>query len=158
MENDNHSVKQNKRCLFWSVYVTEKALSLRLGRASSIQDYDISVPTTIELHGGLEPWRTIYPLWINLARIQGKVYEMLYSPTALRKPANERASYARQLAAEMQTNVEEPIKVCFPTWTTLLCCIGTRLKLGRRPARNSRTSLHLTRFTSSRMKSAACLC
>lgn len=158
MENDSYTVKQNKRRLFWSVYVTEKALSLRLGRASSIQDYDISLPTTFELLGDFEPWRTIYPLWINLARIQGKVYEMLYSPAALRKPADERASYARQLAAEMQMNVEEPFKVCFLHRTMLLCCIRTRLRLGRRPARNSRTSLHLTRFTSSRIKSAACLC
>ncbi|GMG29669.1 unnamed protein product [Aspergillus oryzae] len=123
MENDSYTVKQNKRRLFWSVYVTEKALSLRLGRASSIQDYDISLPTTFELLGDFEPWRTIYPLWINLARIQGKVYEMLYSPAALRKPADERASYARQLAAEMQMNVEEPFKsdqVCRLSVLTLI--------------------------------------
>ncbi|PIG84026.1 fungal specific transcription factor domain protein [Aspergillus arachidicola] len=119
MENDSYTMKQNKRRLFWSVYVTEKALSLRLGRASSIQDYDISLPTTFELLGDFEPWRTIYPLWINLARIQGKVYEMLYSPAALCKPADERASYARQLAAEMQMNVEEPFKKASPKFSNI---------------------------------------
>ncbi|GAB1193001.1 hypothetical protein APSETT444_002203 [Aspergillus pseudonomiae] len=119
MENDSFTVRQNKRRLFWSVYVTEKALSLRLGRASSIQDYDISLPAEDGLLGDFEPWRTIYPLWINLARIQGKVYEMLYSPAALRKPANERASHARQLAAEMQMSVEEPFKKASPKFTNV---------------------------------------
>ncbi|KAB8234773.1 hypothetical protein BDV23DRAFT_30138 [Aspergillus alliaceus] len=114
MENDKPGIKQTKLRIFWAVYVTDKALSLRLGRAPSIQDYDISLPTKFEQLGNFEPWRTIYPLWIQLARIQGKVYEMLYSPAALRKPASERALCARQLASEMQSSVTEPFKKVTP--------------------------------------------
>ncbi|KAE8348322.1 hypothetical protein BDV28DRAFT_143800 [Aspergillus coremiiformis] len=110
MENDSPAVKQSKLRLFWAVYIVDKGLSLRLGRASSIQDYDISLPTTFEKLGDFEPWRSVYPLWIQLGRIQGKVYDMLYSPAALRMPANERAFRARQLASEMQLNVTEPFE------------------------------------------------
>ncbi|KAE8154259.1 fungal-specific transcription factor domain protein [Aspergillus avenaceus] len=110
MENDDALMKQTKLRLFWALYCTDKALSLRLGRASSFQDYDISLSTKFSSLGDFEPWKSIYPLWIQLARIQGRVYEMLYSPAALRKPESERASYARQLASEMQMQVTEPFK------------------------------------------------
>ncbi|PWY79718.1 fungal-specific transcription factor domain protein [Aspergillus heteromorphus CBS 117.55] len=101
--------------LFWTVYCFDRAVSLRLGRASTIQDYDISSPEIMDLTAVAEPYRTIYPLWIQLARIQGKVYELLYSPTALAQPENQRASHARQLASEMQRTVMQPFeKIAFP--------------------------------------------
>ncbi|PYH87834.1 fungal-specific transcription factor domain protein [Aspergillus ellipticus CBS 707.79] len=97
--------------LFWTVYCFDRAVSLRLGRASTIQDYDIAAPEVMDLSSVGEPHRTIYPLWIKLARIQGKVYESLYSPAALLQPETERASQASKLAAEMQQTVMQPFEV-----------------------------------------------
>ncbi|KAF7163269.1 hypothetical protein CNMCM5623_008290 [Aspergillus felis] len=96
--------------LFLCVYCLDKALSLRLGRASSIQDYDITIPEDLGAHNVDEPWRTVYHLWVKTAEIQGKVYEQLYSPAALSGPERERVLCARQLASEMEVVVMEPFK------------------------------------------------
>lgn len=112
MKHDPPSVQQRKTGLFWSIYCIDKALSLRLGRSSSIQDYDISVSMAFDPTHVLEPWKTIYPLWMRLAKIQGKVYELLYSPAALMQPESDRVAHARQLADEMQLAVMDPFKVC----------------------------------------------
>ncbi|KAH8434509.1 putative C6 transcription factor [Aspergillus melleus] len=115
MENDSAAVKEHKNRLFWSIYCIDKALSLRLGRASTIQDYDISLSWESSTLVGLEPYRDIYMLWIRLAKIQGKVYEKLYSPAALCQPETERVGHARQLASDMQWKVMEPFKLIFKT-------------------------------------------
>ncbi|GIK00727.1 hypothetical protein Aspvir_004756 [Aspergillus viridinutans] len=96
--------------LFLCVYCLDKGLSLRLGRASSIQDYDITIPEDLGGHQVDEPWRTMYHLWVKVAEIQGKVYEQLYSPAALSGPERERVLCARQLASEMEVAVMEPFK------------------------------------------------
>lgn len=111
MEHDTAGVQENKLRLFWSVYCLDKGLSLRLGRASTIQDYDISLPSAFNIMDIAGVWKTVYSLWILLAGIQGKVYQQLYSPAALAQPEGERVSHARQLASEMQTTVMEPFKV-----------------------------------------------
>lgn len=111
MSHGSESARLNKVTLFWTVYCIDKALSLRLGRAATMPDYDISVPMVITVSGITEPWNTIYNLWIHHARIQGRVYEMLYSPKALSQPEEQRASQALQLASELQWMVMEPHKV-----------------------------------------------
>lgn len=98
--------------LFWTVYVLDKAVSLRLGRASTIQDYDVTSLVNIDTTGLDEPFDKIYLLWVRFATIQGKVYELLYSPAALARPESERVAHARQLASEMQQVVMEPFEVC----------------------------------------------
>ncbi|KAF7627904.1 fungal-specific transcription factor domain protein [Aspergillus flavus] len=110
MSHGSESARLNKVTLFWTVYCIDKALSLRLGRAATMPDYDISVPMVITVSGITEPWNTIYNLWIHHARIQGRVYEMLYSPKALSQPEEQRASQALQLASELQWMVMEPHK------------------------------------------------
>lgn len=125
MEHDNPSLKEHKNRLFWSIYCIDKALSLRLGRASTIQDYDISLSWSASALPGTDQFGDIYILWIQLARIQGKVYEKLYSPAALCRPENERVGCARQLASDMQWKVMEPFKVrfedrCIPLGVSLI--------------------------------------
>lgn len=111
MDHDSPSIQQAKTGLFWSIYCLDKALSLRLGRSSSIQDYDISLPPVLDTTGVAEPWKTLYPLWMRLAGIQGKVYELLYSPAALAQPEEDRVSHALQLASEMKVTVMDPFNV-----------------------------------------------
>lgn len=90
----------------------DKAVSLRLGRASTIQDYDVTSLLNIDMAGLDEPYGKIYVLWVRFATIQGKVYELLYSPAALARPESERAAHARQLASEVQQEIMEPFEVC----------------------------------------------
>ncbi|GKZ58639.1 hypothetical protein AnigIFM56816_004799 [Aspergillus niger] len=79
--------------LFWTVYVLDKAISLRLGRASTIQDYDVTSLLNIDMAGLDEPY--------------GKIYVF---PAALARPESERAAHARQLASEVQQEIMEPFE------------------------------------------------
>ncbi|GLA96044.1 hypothetical protein AtubIFM61612_011232 [Aspergillus tubingensis] len=108
--SDSGSKPSLGNTLFWTVYVLDKAVSLRLGRASTIQDYDVTSLVNIDTTGLDEPFDKIYLLWVRFATIQGKVYELLYSPAALARPESERVAHARQLASEMQQVVMEPFE------------------------------------------------
>jgi hypothetical protein len=125
MAHDSESVRLNNGTLFWTVYCIDKALSLRLGRATTMPDHDISVPMVIPVSGIIKPWNTIYNIWIHHARIQGRVYEMLYDPMALSQAEEERASRALHLASELQWMVMEPHKVC-PGWINYFMVLLTQ--------------------------------
>ena len=73
----------------------EKGLSLRLGRASHIRDEDITLA-----------WESD-PIDIRAARIQGKVYDQLYSPSGLSRTQNERVVIAESLVEELRSLIEE---------------------------------------------------
>ncbi|KXH67887.1 fungal specific transcription factor, partial [Colletotrichum salicis] len=52
----NPDDEEYKIFLFWSVYFIDKSLSLRLGRPSTIQDYDVTAPypsSASKMHGAL---------------------------------------------------------------------------------------------------------
>lgn len=89
--------------MFWKVYILDKGLSLRLGRCSNIQDCDVNVPVSFELPDG--PGGHLYQqymdLVVQLARLQGKAYEQLYSASALYLDASERLKRAAELADEV---------------------------------------------------------
>ncbi|KAI9367742.1 hypothetical protein BJX61DRAFT_278787 [Aspergillus egyptiacus] len=110
MENIGKQEKKRRLTLFWSVYCLDRALSLRLGRAATIPDYDIDLPRSFGELDVPEIWRTAYPVWVELARIQGLVYKKLYSPAGLRQAETARVTEARKLADEMQANVMQPFK------------------------------------------------
>ena len=83
---------------------------MRLGQASVIQDYDISLRADTGDLGIEGPWKNVVPLWIRLAMIQGRVYEYLYSPAALCQSESERVGHAERLADEMRWGVMEPFE------------------------------------------------
>lgn len=78
------------RDLFLSVYRFEKGLSLRLGRPSGIRDAEITLPVASSEH-----------LATRSARIQGQVYDQLYSLGGLSNP-EERDRLARALSEEVE--------------------------------------------------------
>ncbi|CAI7626085.1 unnamed protein product [Penicillium glandicola] len=110
MEHDPVPVQRQKQLLFWSVYTILNMMSLRLGRASSIQNYDISLPTPDENTDVPKPWGPVCMWWTRSAIIQSEVYQYLYSPEALQKPESERVTHAHRLAAEMRSTVMEPFE------------------------------------------------
>ncbi|KAL8407536.1 hypothetical protein RB594_006381 [Gaeumannomyces avenae] len=95
--------EQSKRLvLFWFTYTLDKGLALRLGRPSVIQDYDITVPWQVGRIRGWDEYRDTLNVWIRHARVQGRMYDELYSPAALRRPASARARTVVELVAELR--------------------------------------------------------
>ncbi|KAF4945910.1 hypothetical protein FSARC_14318 [Fusarium sarcochroum] len=105
----NPETRMHQIRVFWLIYIFEKGLSLRLGRSSTFRDSDITIPvpdtdsrSEIAYFGRLQKMT-------ELARLQGKVYDQLYSPAALIEPQASRTIRARSLALELEahtTNVE----------------------------------------------------
>lgn len=73
----------------------EKGLSLRLGRASHLRDEDITLACESDSRD------------VRAARIQGKVYDQLYSPGGLSRTHNERVVIAQSLVEELRSLIDE---------------------------------------------------
>ncbi|KAI4863796.1 hypothetical protein F4820DRAFT_359771 [Hypoxylon rubiginosum] len=85
------TVRTTQEHLFWTVYRLEKGLSLRFGRSSTIHDAEITLPIDAnELQS------------TKIARIIGKVYGRLYSPTGLSRSNDDRGRVAEELAGELR--------------------------------------------------------
>lgn len=103
--------------VFWLIYIFEKGLSLRLGRSSTLRDSDITIPvpdmgstSEIAYFGRLKKM-------VDLARLQGKIYDQLYSPAALIEPQASRTARAKSLASELEahtTSIEENEVCLYP--------------------------------------------
>lgn len=107
MAQDPPEIKAVKIKLFWLVYVQEKSLSLRLGRSSTIRDSDITIPvpgidslSEISYFSQLDKMK-------DLAHLQGKIYDQLYSSGALAQSQHIRTTSARRLAAELEVHTNK---------------------------------------------------
>lgn len=103
MANDSVEEQNAKIHVFWMVYMLDKTLSLRLGRASIIQDWDISLPFFVGNENATEtPDGTqMLSYWIKVARVQGLTYEKLFCPAAFLTSPDERARIANDLVNAM---------------------------------------------------------
>ncbi|RSL53192.1 hypothetical protein CEP53_007829 [Fusarium sp. AF-6] len=102
MKNDEPRDAQRKQFLFWNVYFIDKSLSLRLGRASTIQDWDITVPIPDAEKVDDSPLEAFAALWVTTARCQGQIYEMLYSPDSINQPEDVRRYRVQTLVNTMR--------------------------------------------------------
>ncbi|KAK4929406.1 hypothetical protein LTR49_004010 [Elasticomyces elasticus] len=104
-QDEDPAVTQHKTSLFWTLYMLEKGLSLRLGRCSSIQESDIEIcpddPTLIL--DRTAPYVRHMNLSISAARIQASVYEKLYSPHALSLAQDSRQATAHGLVKDIDS-------------------------------------------------------
>ncbi|KAK6540167.1 hypothetical protein TWF694_008988 [Orbilia ellipsospora] len=91
LKGDSPELADEKRHLFWSLYGVDKNLSLNLGRASNFQDYDIDTEYfSVSSNEAVAPWDRASVTFIFLSKLQGMVYDQLYSATALKKSQGER--------------------------------------------------------------------
>lgn len=107
----------HKQRLFWFLYVAEKGLSLRLGRASTIQDWDVTIPlpeSTPEEQDSNQASALFLRLGVKLARCQGDIHELLFSTTSLALPDHVRHSRVQilenqlgEIGAEVKVKVEK---------------------------------------------------
>lgn len=118
--SSNHDaplLREQKSWIFWSLYSAEKGLSLRLGRSSSVSDYDITLPLPGLEKADCKPYYSCTMRWIKLSSIQGRVYKKLYSPAALSGSQASRTASAQSLAAETKALYSNEIgenNVSFP--------------------------------------------
>lgn len=103
-QDDEEEERNSKIHLFWMIYMFDKQLSLRLGRASVIQDWDMSLPlitatpTPAAMALGASQMMTY---WIKVAKVQGQTYEKLFSPGAFRNSPEVRVTTAIELIKAM---------------------------------------------------------
>jgi hypothetical protein len=95
--------------IFWTVYTVDHALSLTLMQSSNLPDWDM----TIQIPKDPDPLWTQHWIWTKLAGIQGRVYEDLYSPKALRYGQQLRDTEARKLAQEL-LEIQRLFEASFP--------------------------------------------
>lgn len=106
MKDDSEDERNAKIHVFWFIYMMDKTLSLRLGRASMIQDWDMSLPYpnidsdharfgSLVQQGQRGTKMLLY--WIKVAQIQGQAYEKLFSPAGSLRSTEERARTATEL-------------------------------------------------------------
>ncbi|KAI2632900.1 fungal-specific transcription factor domain protein [Xylaria nigripes] len=109
MKDDQPQTRADKSLLFWCAYMLDKALSLRLGRASVLQDFDISLPHVTPDAKAVYPGKEVMTLWIQYARVLGRIYERLYSPGALRQAEAQRTEEVGVLASEQRRLMAETV-------------------------------------------------
>ncbi|KAM5353373.1 hypothetical protein ACJ41O_000023 [Fusarium nematophilum] len=97
--------RQHKTRLFWMLYFLEKSISLRLGRSSTIRDHDITIPRPLPEQRTASPWYNSLPDGIQLSNLFSRVFDDLYSPSALVQPASVRSSRAKALATELERRI-----------------------------------------------------
>jgi hypothetical protein len=86
------------------LYMIDKIMSLNLGRASSFPDYDIDVEI-FALNQDLRfcAWDKVLVAFIELCRLQGQIYDELYSARARRELPEVRARIIEQRASSLFT-------------------------------------------------------
>lgn len=93
---------EKRRRLFWHVYMSEASLTLRLGRAAIIPDYDIDVPPIpISADPKRAPWGIAFELFVKFARLQAQMYSQLYSPASKALDPVRRNQIVNDLAMQM---------------------------------------------------------
>lgn len=100
MKNDDPDEALRKQALFWGVYMADKGLSLRMGRASAIQDWDITIPLPRPESARGPLWH-YFTIWVLCGQVQGRIYELLYSPESVTQPSHVRRSRVETLTKEL---------------------------------------------------------
>ncbi|CAG7998278.1 unnamed protein product [Penicillium olsonii] len=97
-KNSKDENSSSKRRVFWTIYVFDKTMSLLLGRASYLQDFDMDVkPPAPSSDPKICPWDEAFCSMIELAGIQGDTYNKLYSPSAMKHSSSERLKDIKRL-------------------------------------------------------------
>lgn len=116
LKNDPFPVAEEKRHVFWRLYMVDKNLSLNLGRTSHFQDHDIDcgifMPST-DSHQ--YPWDLMAHVIIKFSAVQGRVYDKLYSVSASQSSPEEKLQVMKQLSIELIGVRNELLMVCYLT-------------------------------------------
>ncbi|KAI0199162.1 fungal-specific transcription factor domain-containing protein [Astrocystis sublimbata] len=92
------TAKEAQNILFWLIYSLDKSIALRLNRSSNFRDNEVCSPL---------PSNPSFDICARTSRIQGKIYEHLYSLPALARSDAERGMKAQTLASELREIISE---------------------------------------------------
>ncbi|KAH6894642.1 hypothetical protein B0T10DRAFT_258238 [Thelonectria olida] len=102
LEDAETDANNTKLSIFWFCYMMDKGLSLRFGRNSVIQDWDVSTPRRFGNIHLTAPWQEMLNAWIKTGSVLGDVYEQLYSPAAMTRLAEQQVDTAQLLVQTMK--------------------------------------------------------
>ena len=104
LKNDSFDDAEDKRQVFWTFYVVDKNLALNMGYSPTIQDYDIDVDYfQCSTNPAIIPWDRAALMTIEIAGIQGLIYERLYSLQALRSSPQEKVKIINELSPQLES-------------------------------------------------------
>ena len=86
------------RRLFWRIFAHDRVMSLNLGRGTIMREEETDVDLiTLPSDPRIRQWDEIYLQFLQFSRIQGYIYEELYSLSASRRSLEERQSSCAKL-------------------------------------------------------------
>ncbi|KAH7016016.1 uncharacterized protein B0I36DRAFT_254478, partial [Microdochium trichocladiopsis] len=100
MAGETSEDRRSKTYLFWAVYALEKAVALRLTRASTIRDHDITIPRPELERRPVSVLQSRSINWIDEASLYGRLYDDLFSPSSLALAMPSRVARAKALASD----------------------------------------------------------
>lgn len=109
-DNESEILRRQTR-VFAVIHITDKMLSLRLGRGSMIPGEEVPLDAKKMLKWVNTAPNKIPPVWLSFSRLQGLVYARLYSPEALQQPAQVREARARDLVRESDGILDQSCEV-----------------------------------------------
>lgn len=90
------------RRVFWQIYIFDKSLSLRLGKPSAIPEFDSDLRhVPISEDTSRAPWDNALVECSQFARLQGCIYDQLYSSEAKKLNETERNVVVSDLSARL---------------------------------------------------------
>jgi hypothetical protein len=103
--SDGHTHdSEAQRILFWLIYYFDKCLSLRLGRSSNIQNFDITVSYPADpVRPEYRSWHLWFLTLIDIAAIHGLIYEHLFSPGSMNQSSRQRSQRVLELATRLDS-------------------------------------------------------
>ncbi|KAJ4252802.1 hypothetical protein NW762_010708 [Fusarium torreyae] len=92
------------RRAFWFIYINDKNMSLLQGRPSYLQDSEVDAwYPRVSPDASCRPWDELFILGIKFAKIQGEVYDHLYSATARHSSRVQQEQAVNQLSEKLQS-------------------------------------------------------
>ncbi|KAI5861123.1 fungal-specific transcription factor domain-containing protein [Durotheca rogersii] len=100
--HESPDTSRRRARLFWTIYATDKMLSLRLGQPSTIRDSEIALPPMSQAQATESIPHILLPSLLKLSGLQGRVYDEIYSPGALNQPQEVQIFRATALGDELK--------------------------------------------------------
>ncbi|KAH0367723.1 putative C6 transcription factor, partial [Aureobasidium melanogenum] len=114
LAHEDQETADIKRHLFWQLYMLDKNLSLNLGRGSNFPDADIDAefytPSTVPAQ---RPWDLMALATILFAKLQGQVYDKLYSASAMDSSLEERSRVVDELSSQVNALRNQLLSIDF---------------------------------------------
>ncbi|KAM3420829.1 hypothetical protein BST61_g4070 [Cercospora zeina] len=89
--------------LFWNVYGLEKSLALTLGHTATLRDDDIDAdPVPVNPDPRYRDWDEAPNIGARMGRVEGQIFDRLYTASALNKKPEERVKIVHELSKALE--------------------------------------------------------